>query len=67
MLTRGPHVLAIPGTTDIAHLEENVAGGRVRLQEDVCTRLDAPINRGSILGARYNAATQSEIDTEDFA
>src|SRR5450631_1955807 len=67
VLTRGPHLLAIPGTTDIAHLEENVAGGRVRLQEDVCTRLDALINRGSILGARYNAATQSEIDTEDFA
>src|ERR1700676_1502368 len=39
VLTRGPHVLAIPGTTNIAHLEEN-AGGRVRLEEDVCTRLD---------------------------
>jgi aryl-alcohol dehydrogenase-like predicted oxidoreductase len=67
VLTRGPHVLAIPGTTNIAHLEENMAGGRVRLTEDVCTRLDALINRGSIRGARYNAATQAEIDTEDFA
>jgi aryl-alcohol dehydrogenase-like predicted oxidoreductase len=67
VLTRGPHVLAIPGTTNVAHLEENVAGGRVRLEEDVCTRLDALINRGSIRGARYNAATQAEIDTEDFA
>jgi aryl-alcohol dehydrogenase-like predicted oxidoreductase len=67
VLTRGPHVLAIPGTTNIAHLEENVAGGRVRLTGDVCTRLDALINRGSIRGARYNAATQAEVDTEDFA
>jgi aryl-alcohol dehydrogenase-like predicted oxidoreductase len=67
VLTRGPHVLAIPGTTNIAHLEENVAGGRVRLSGDVCARLDALINRGSIRGARYNAATQAEVDTEDFA
>jgi len=67
VLTRGPHVLAIPGTTNVAHLEENVAGGRVRLKEDVCTRLDALINRASIRGARYNAATQAEVDTEDFA
>ncbi len=67
VLTRGPHVLAIPGTTNVAHLEENVAGGRVRLKEDVGTRLDALINRGSIRGARYNAATQAALDTEDFA
>jgi aryl-alcohol dehydrogenase-like predicted oxidoreductase len=66
VLTRGPHVLAIPGTTKIAHLEENVAGAGVRLTEDVCSRLDALINRGSVRGARYNAATQAEIDTEDF-
>jgi aryl-alcohol dehydrogenase-like predicted oxidoreductase len=61
------NVLAIPGTTSIAHLEENVAGGGVRLKENICTRLDALINRGSVSGARYNAATQAEIDTEDFA
>jgi hypothetical protein len=66
VLTRGPHVLAIPGTTDTAHLEENVGCGRVRLTPDVCSRLDALINRGTISGARYSAATQAEIDTEDF-
>jgi aryl-alcohol dehydrogenase-like predicted oxidoreductase len=66
VLTRGSHVLAIPGTTHIAHLEENVAGGRVRLAEDVRVRLDALINHRSISGERYNAATQAEIDTEDF-
>jgi len=30
-LARGPHVLAIPGTGDIAHLEENLAAGALRL------------------------------------
>jgi len=30
-LHRGPHVLAIPGTGDPAHLEENIAAGSLRL------------------------------------
>ncbi|MFD8296581.1 aldo/keto reductase [Streptomyces bauhiniae] len=32
-LQRGAHVLAIPGTGDVRHLEENVAAGAVRLSE----------------------------------
>jgi pyridoxine 4-dehydrogenase len=33
-LHQGPHVLAIPGTGDPAHLEQNVAAGGLRLSED---------------------------------
>lgn len=33
-LHQGPHVLAIPGTGDPAHLEENVAAGALRLSDD---------------------------------
>jgi pyridoxine 4-dehydrogenase len=37
-LAQGPHVLAIPGTGDLAHLEANVAAGAIRLtQEDLAT------------------------------
>ncbi|WP_031469820.1 oxidoreductase [Sciscionella sediminilitoris] len=32
-LHRGPHVLAIPGTGDPAHLEQNIAAGAVALSE----------------------------------
>ncbi|GAB3411812.1 aldo/keto reductase [Flindersiella endophytica] len=32
-LAQGPHVLAIPGTGNVAHLEENVAAGALRLSE----------------------------------
>jgi aryl-alcohol dehydrogenase-like predicted oxidoreductase len=39
-LHKGPHVLAIPGTGDPAHLEENIAAAGVRLTEDELTRLD---------------------------
>jgi len=39
-LHRGPNVLAIPGTGDPAHLEENVAAGALRLTGDELARLD---------------------------
>jgi aryl-alcohol dehydrogenase-like predicted oxidoreductase len=32
-LHRGPHVLAIPGTGDPAHLEQNIAAGALRLSD----------------------------------
>ena len=40
-LHQGPHVLAIPGTGDAAHLEENVAAAALRLSEEELARLDA--------------------------
>ena len=33
-LALGPHVLAIPGTGDAGHLEENVAAASLRLTDD---------------------------------
>jgi pyridoxine 4-dehydrogenase len=33
-LAQGNHVLAIPGTGSLAHLDENVAAGALRLSED---------------------------------
>ncbi|MFI2641857.1 oxidoreductase [Streptomyces sp. NPDC018610] len=41
-LHRGPHILAIPGTTDPAHLAENIAAGALRLTEEELALLDAP-------------------------
>ncbi|NED11597.1 aldo/keto reductase [Streptomyces sp. SID9124] len=40
-LQQGPHVLAIPGTGDPAHLEANVAAGALRLTGDEMARLTA--------------------------
>jgi pyridoxine 4-dehydrogenase len=39
-LTRGPNVLAIPGTGDPAHLVENIAAGQLELTEDDLATLD---------------------------
>jgi aryl-alcohol dehydrogenase-like predicted oxidoreductase len=66
VLTRGEHVVAIPGTTCKAHLEENLGAATVELQPDLIAQLDALINRRTVVGERYSAATQAEVDTENF-
>ena len=38
-LQRGPHVLAIPGTSNPGHLAANVAAAALRLTQDEMTRL----------------------------
>lgn len=41
-LHRGPHVLAIPGTANPAHLAENIAAGSLRLTEEDLAALAEP-------------------------
>ena len=42
LLQRSPVMLPIPGTGSVAHLEENVAAARLRLDEEELARLDDP-------------------------
>ncbi|MBX3642623.1 MAG: aldo/keto reductase [Rubrivivax sp.] len=67
VLSRGEQVVALPGTTSIAHLQEDLGAAKLTLTPDVLQRLDALINRDTVSGARYNPATQAEVDTEEFA
>ncbi len=41
-LHQGPHVLAIPGTSDPDHLTANLAAGALHLTDDDLARLDSP-------------------------
>ena len=66
MLARGENIVPIPGTTQIAHLEENLGAAEVRLDAMQIARLDALINHQTVVGPRYSAATQPEVDTEEF-
>jgi aryl-alcohol dehydrogenase-like predicted oxidoreductase len=66
LLTRGPQVVPIPGTTSVDHLHENLQAAQVRLEPGLLARLDALINPATVSGARYNAGNQREIDTEEF-
>ena len=68
LLARGPHVIPIPGTTKHrASAGEPGRAGREPVAGADSTRLDAVINQQTVHGPRYNAATQAEIDTEQFA
>lgn len=67
VLARGEQIVPIPGTTSVAHLQDNVAASALSLSDGLMSALDALINRETVRGGRYNAATQAEIDTEEFA
>jgi len=66
LLTRGDHVLPIPGTTRVEHLEENVGATRVQLAAAQLSQLDTLINARTVSGSRYSAQANSEVDTEVF-
>ena len=66
-LAQGEHVIPIPGTTNPEHLAENAAADEVRPDAAALAELDRLINRQTVHGARYNAGTQQEIDSEEFA
>ncbi len=66
LLQKAPHVHVIPGTTSVAHLEENVAAIDVSLADEVVEKLEQLINHKTISGVRYMPATQAEIDTEEI-
>lgn len=66
VLSRGPHVVVIPGTTQPDHLEENCGANDVRLDPATVSRLDNLWLPGAVAGERYPPATQVENDTEQF-
>jgi pyridoxine 4-dehydrogenase len=44
LLRRAPNILLIPGTSSVAHLQENLAAARLDLPKDALKRLDAMTN-----------------------
>jgi len=65
VLAQGDHILAIPGTTSLDHLQENMESPDIELGFETIERLNALINPKTVSGPRYGAATLPEIDTED--
>ncbi len=66
LLAQGEHIVPIPGTTRIDHLEENMAAHDLVLSSDIARRAGELINQHTVVGARYNAAAQADVDTENF-
>ena len=55
LLTRGDHVLPIPGTRSLAHLREAIRGTELRLSAEDLARIDAVLPAGWAQGDRYDA------------
>ncbi|HEX8446371.1 MAG TPA: aldo/keto reductase [Sphingomonas sp.] len=64
VLARGDHIVAIPGTRSIRHLEENVAAATMPVDDALFAAIDAIYAPGAIAGVRYAPAMQAQIDTE---
>ncbi|WP_309610637.1 aldo/keto reductase, partial [Sphingomonas sp.] len=67
LLGKSDHVVPIPGTRSIAHLEEDLAAATLSIDPDLLAKVDALCRAGVFSGPRYSGAIQSQIDTETFA
>ncbi|HRW71549.1 MAG TPA: aldo/keto reductase [Ottowia sp.] len=66
LLHQGEDILPIPGTTSVAHLQENLGAADVRLSAELLAELDALINQRTVAGDRYTDQANREVDTEKF-
>jgi aryl-alcohol dehydrogenase-like predicted oxidoreductase len=67
VLHQGAHVHVIPGTTQPQHLRDNLGAASVQLTPEVLAELQALFHPRAAQGGRYSAASQAEVDTEQFS
>jgi aryl-alcohol dehydrogenase-like predicted oxidoreductase len=66
LLAQGEDIIPIPGTTSLAHLHDDLGAATVQLPAGLLARAEALISRDTVVGRRYNAQAESEVDTEEF-
>jgi aryl-alcohol dehydrogenase-like predicted oxidoreductase len=66
LLHKAPHIVPIPGTTQVEHLREDLAAMDVRLDASLIARLESLINEKTVAGNRYSEQSNREVDTEVF-
>ncbi len=66
LLHKGDDIIPIPGTTSLSHLSEDLAAVDIKLSPATLTQVEALINQTTVVGPRYSAQSQSEVDTEMF-
>ena len=67
LLHQGSHIHPIPGSANVDHVYENARSDSVQLDPATLAELDQLINQKTVVGNRYDAQAQSEVDTEFFA
>ena len=66
VLAQGDHIVSIPGTTNPQHMRDNFASQDISLSATQLEQLNQMINHHNVSGARYDAQSQSEVDTECY-
>lgn len=66
VLHQGEHVIALPGTTQRKHLDEDLQGAQVKLSSSQLAQLDALFQPSAIAGTRYAPQGHKDVDTEEF-
>jgi aryl-alcohol dehydrogenase-like predicted oxidoreductase len=66
LLAKNPRIVPIPGTTSIAHLDEDLGALSLEVPAKVIARLDAIFTPSAISGARYTADAQAQVGTETW-
>ena len=62
LLAKAPWIVPIPGTTKLAHLDENLRAAKVTLAPAEVQELEAAVARIRIVGDRYPAAQQKQVE-----
>ncbi|HET8926300.1 MAG TPA: aldo/keto reductase [Microbacterium sp.] len=66
LLSRGDHVVPIPGTTSPQHARENLAAAEIVVDDAILRRAGDLIDTGTVAGSRYNETSSAEVDAEAF-
>jgi aryl-alcohol dehydrogenase-like predicted oxidoreductase len=64
--SKGDHIVSIPGSQNIDHVEENIARWDWLPSAEVVAEIDTLINQDTVAGHRYSGPMKPTIDTEDF-
>lgn len=66
LLSRGEHVVPIPGTTNTDHMRENFAARDLVVDPGLLAQAGELISQATVSGPRYNPVGNSEVDAETF-
>lgn len=61
LLSKEEWIVPIPGTTKLAHLEENIRSADVKISPKDWKSLENELSKIEIMGSRYNAEQQALV------
>ncbi|MFT4052841.1 MAG: aldo/keto reductase [Microbacterium sp.] len=66
LLSRGEHVVPIPGTTSRAHAKDNLTAASLAVDAELLERAGALVDTATVSGNRYAPGPAAEVDAETF-